>query len=252
MLLLHGFGDTPQTLRYLAERANSAGYRVSAPLYPGHGSTPDEFFRSTADEWIGCAREAFSALYSECGTVSVVGLSMGAAITALLAADSPEIKSVVLISPYLRLPGWVRLALAVRYVWGPFAGEITAKDPRSIQDPIERDRNLGYGVVNARVMAQLSRVVKKGWAALPRVRCPTLVIQSRADPRVSPSTARAVTDQVAAEHKRLNWAEAGGHILTVDYGREQVIAETLGWISEWNGQLSGETRQLPGKNQNRS
>src|SRR5437773_5051530 len=140
---------------------------------------------------------------------------MGAAIAAILAADTPETKSVVLISPYLRMPKWVRLALSVRFLWAPITGSIEGKDPRSIQDPDESAKNLGYGVLNAHAMAQLLRVVKEGWAALPRVTSPTLIMQSRDDPRVSPATASAVHARVGANHKRLVWTEAGGHIITV-------------------------------------
>jgi carboxylesterase len=246
VLLLHGFGDTPQTLSYLARRINAAGYTVHAPLFPGHGTTPEEFFTATAAEWISCARDAHASLREKCKSVSIAGLSMGAAIAAMLAADAPETKSVVLISPYLRIPKWVRLALSVRFLWAPFAGSIEGKDPRSIQDPDERAKNLGYGVLNAHAMAQLLLVVKQGWAALPRVTSPTLIIQSREDPRVSPETASAVHARVGAKHKRLVWTEAGGHIITVDYGREKVFAETVGWISEWDGQPSRDSGQLPG------
>jgi carboxylesterase len=219
---------------------------VHAPLYPGHGTTPQDFFTSTADDWIKCARDAHATLRARCNSLSIAGLSMGAAIAAILAADAPETKSVILISPYLRMPRWVRLALSVRFVWARMAGSIEAKDLRSLQNPEERAKNLGYGVVNAHAMAQLSRVVKQGWAALPRVTSPALVIQSREDPRVSPATASAVHARLGANPKRLVWAEAGGHIITVDYGRERVFAETVGWISEWDGQPSRESGQLPG------
>src|SRR5688500_11527151 len=37
LLLLHGCGDTPQTLRYLGERLHTAGFNVHAPPLHGHG-----------------------------------------------------------------------------------------------------------------------------------------------------------------------------------------------------------------------
>ena len=43
VLLLHGFGDTPQTLHYVADALFAAGYTVRAPLLPGHGRTLAEF-----------------------------------------------------------------------------------------------------------------------------------------------------------------------------------------------------------------
>src|SRR6476646_9634406 len=45
VLLLHGGGDTPQTLRYLANELYARGFHVSAPLLPGHGRTLSAFER---------------------------------------------------------------------------------------------------------------------------------------------------------------------------------------------------------------
>src|SRR6476620_1155539 len=56
LLLLHGSGDTPQTLRYLAERLNAVGYTVYAPLLPGHGRSPREFTQVSADAYRVAAR----------------------------------------------------------------------------------------------------------------------------------------------------------------------------------------------------
>jgi carboxylesterase len=212
---------------------------VRVPLYPGHGLTPAAFFKSTADEWIGSARDALAALREKTDIVSIVGLSMGAAIAAILAADDNALRSIVLIAPYLRIPNWVRLALPLRRLWSPFVGDVEARHPRSIQDPEEREKSLAYGVVNARAMAELAKVARRGSRALPRVTAPTLVIQSREDPRVSKSTARMALKESGAREKRLVWTKTGGHVITVDFGKDQVLAETLNWIRRLGGQPGG-------------
>ena len=43
VVLLHGFGDTPQTLASLARALCAAGLDVDVPLLPGHGRTLREF-----------------------------------------------------------------------------------------------------------------------------------------------------------------------------------------------------------------
>lgn len=50
VLLLHGFGDTPQTLALLARRLRKTGYSVLAPLLPGHGRNLEAFEKSRASE----------------------------------------------------------------------------------------------------------------------------------------------------------------------------------------------------------
>src|SRR6267378_5051387 len=80
VLLLHGFGDTPQTLSLLARRLHKSKYSVLVPLLPGHGRTMHAFTRSRADEWIDAAQESFRDMRRRHDSVSVIGLSMGGAL----------------------------------------------------------------------------------------------------------------------------------------------------------------------------
>jgi esterase/lipase len=170
---------------------------------------------------------------------------MGAGIAAILAADDESIRSIVLIAPYLRIPVWIRVALPFRRLWNRFVGEVQARHPGSIQDARERKKSLAYGVVNATAMAELAKVVRTGRRALARVDAPTLVIQSREDPRVSAGTALLALKTCGAHEKRLVWTKAGGHVITVDFGKEDVLAETLDWIRQWDGQPR--RTRLPGE-----
>ena len=74
VLLLHGFGDTPQTLSLLAKHLSKAGFAVFAPLLPGHGRSMTEFTSSRADDWIRAAQEAYVEMRSRYQAVSVSGL----------------------------------------------------------------------------------------------------------------------------------------------------------------------------------
>ena len=230
VLLLHGFGDTPQTLSLLARRFAKSGYGVYAPLLPGHGRSMDAFRKSRADEWINAARDALSRMRDRYQTVSVVGLSMGGAISVIIAAETSAITSLVLIAPYLGMPTYLRIAAAAHWLWGPLAGEINASSPRSVHDPIEREKNLAYGAVTGRTLFELSRVVKRARNALPRVTAPTLVILSKEDPRVAPGVAEFAMKKLGAHEKKLVWTEGAGHIITVDYGRERVFSEVEKWL----------------------
>jgi len=230
VLLLHGFGDTPQTLSLLARRLAKSGYGVYAPLLPGHGRSMDAFRKSRADEWINAAREALSQMRNRYATVSVVGLSMGGAISVIIAAETSAITSLVLIAPYLGMPTYLRVAAAAHWLWGPLAGEINASSPRSVHDPIEREKNLAYGAVTGRTLFELSRVVKRARKALAGVTAPTLVILSKEDPRVAPAVAEFAMKKLGAHEKKLVWTEGAGHIITVDYGRERVFSEVEKWL----------------------
>src|SRR6476469_9839327 len=122
VLLLHGFGDTPQTLSLLARRLQRAGYSVSVPLLPGHGRTMDAFKASNADQWLDAARNALSDLRTRHAAVLIAGLSMGGALATILAAEHPDVPAVALIAPYLGMPRLLRAAAATHRLWGRLAG----------------------------------------------------------------------------------------------------------------------------------
>ena len=235
VLLLHGFGDTPQTLTLLARRLAKSGLGVFAPLLPGHGRTMDAFRHSRANEWIEAARGSLLHMRQRYATVSVVGLSMGGALAVIVAAGMTDIASLVLIAPYLGMPLPLRIAARSHWMWGRLAGEINARNLRSIHDPIEREKNLAYGTVTGRTLFQLSKVVSKARKALPGVTAPTLVILSREDPRVATAVAEFAMQKLGARDKKLVLTEGAGHIITVDYGRERVFSEVEKWLRMYDG-----------------
>ena len=235
VLLLHGFGDTPQTLALIARRLRKSGLGVFAPLLPGHGRTMDAFRRSRADDWIEAARVSLLHLRQRYATVSVVGLSMGGALAVIITAGMTDIASLVLIAPYLGMPLPLRIAARSHWMWGALAGEVNARDPRSIHDAIEREKNLAYGAVTGRTLFELSKVVNKARKALPRVTAPTLVILSEEDPRVATAVAEFAMQKLGARDKKLVLTEGAGHIITVDYGRERVFSEVEKWLRTNHG-----------------
>lgn len=230
VLLLHGFGDTPQTLALLARRLHKSGYSLYAPLLPGHGRDMASFEESRAGDWIDAARNAFVEMRSRHDSVSVVGLSMGGALSVLIAAELDDIPALVLIAPYVGMPRLLRAAAATHLLWGRFVGEINGRSPRSIRDPIEREKNLAYGAITGRALHELARVVRFARKALPEVKAPTLIIQSREDPRIAPDVAEFALEALGSQEKKLIWTEDAGHIITVDFGRERVFSEAETWL----------------------
>ena len=231
VLLLHGFGDTPQTLGLLARRLKKSGYSVLVPLLPGHGRSLESFGKSRASDWIAAAKSAYHMMRTRHVTVSVVGLSMGGALAVLIASEQHEIPALILIAPYLGMPVFLRIAAATHWLWGRLAGEVNARSPKSIHDPIEREKNLAYGMVTGRELHELSQVVKRARRAVADVRTPTLIIQSREDPRCPPEVAEFALKALGSAVKKLVWTEGAGHIITVDYGRERVFGEVERWLN---------------------
>jgi len=190
------------------------------------------FRESGADEWADAAKAAFIQMRSRHRTVSVVGLSMGGALAVALTADVRDVPALALLAPYIRMPRMLRAAASTQWAWGRFAGEIKAQNPRSIRDPIERERSLGYGSVTGSGLYQLLKVVRRARKSFADVRAPTLLVQSREDPRCAPEGAEEAMRLLGAREKKLVWTEGAGHVITVDYGRERVHTEVIRWLDQ--------------------
>ena len=254
VLLLHGFGDTPQTLRYLAEHLHGLGFTVHAPLLPGHGRTLAEFAATNADAWLEAATAEFLAMRRAFGFVGIVGVSMGGALSVIIASRSAQSASetggaagdsrgdggtaaqgpdaLVLVAPYLSMRSRANRLATLHRIVSPFAVYLPSREDGSIRDPVERANNLGFGTVTPRLLNELRRIVHRAQQALPDVRQPTLVIQSRDDNRIEESAATRSFERLGSREKRFVWTSGGGHVITVDTGREQVLVLSGEWLVE--------------------
>lgn len=155
---------------------------------------------------------------------------MGGTLAVILAAESLDVRALALIAPYIAMPRRHVAAAALHRVWAPILGPRAGREI-SIQDPVERERNLGYGWITGRALHQLWVLVRRARRDLPRVTAPTLIMQSREDNRLSPLSAEHVHRTIGATVKRLVLTSGGGHIATVDRGRDAVISEVREWFS---------------------
>lgn len=230
-LLLHGFGDTPQTVERLAAALHARGWTVRAPLLPGHGRTLDAFHASRGAEWTATARRAFEELRARHERVAIVGLSMGGALATTLAASvGDRAVALVLLAPFLRVAPSGRLLTALWPLWSLWRAWVPGDAASSIHDPVARRESLGYGVSSPRALRELRGIVDGAGEATHRLQLPTLVVHSRTDYRIPEADAERAFARVGAPEKALRWVERSGHVITVDRDADAVTALVIEWL----------------------
>ncbi|MGH9424268.1 MAG: alpha/beta hydrolase, partial [Thermoanaerobaculia bacterium] len=75
------------------------------------------------------------------------------------------------------------------------------------------------------------KITNQARASLSRIIAPTLIVQSRTDPRIANKVAERAYSKLGAVEKKLVWIENAGHIITVDYGHEKVFEEVRSWLA---------------------
>ena len=107
MLLLHGYSDSPYSLRGFAQMMRDAGAYVLGLRIPGHGTIPSALKYTTAEDMTAAVRLAMHHVKSAMGDrpILIVGYSNGAALAlnydleAVEDATLPMAAGLVLMSP---------------------------------------------------------------------------------------------------------------------------------------------------------
>ena len=229
VLLIHGAGDTPQALEALAHHLHKQGFAVRVPLLSGHGRALAAMTATSAQQWYTDVVQELDDLRSSHEDVAVVGLSMGGALAARLVAEYP-VTSLVLLAPYIDMSGFVRTMATTSSAWGWLLPYFSTMGKRSILDPKAAARALGHGLLTPAALRALYETMSAGSAALPRVTTPTLVVQSRQDNRIRAESAERGFARLGAAEKKLAWINGAGHVISVDYGFQNVFDLTTGWL----------------------
>lgn len=227
VLMCHGFTGTPQSLRPWAEHFAAAGYAVSLPRLPGHGTRWQDMQATAWTDWYDAVEHAFTDLRTRCDTVYACGLSMGGALALRLAETHPDgVTALVLVNPAI---GSYRRDLALL----PVLSKLVASRP-GIGSDIKKPGTveLAYGRTPLRAAYQMTRLWKAVCADLGRVRAPTLVYRSRADHVVdgrSSSLIRLGVRNAPVDERML---ENSFHVATLDHDAPTIFDGSLRWMRE--------------------
>jgi len=244
LLLLHGGGDTPQVLQGLAQHLYRRGFSVRVPLLAGHGRDLSALAATSAAQWKDDVGREYESMRATHDWVGVAGLSMGGALAVSLAARRDDIPVLVLLAPYIDMPPLVRRMAASSRAWGWLLPYFSAHGAASIRDPAAASRALGHGILTPAVLRALVEVADDAVRALPLVKAPTLVIQSREDNRIPPESAERGFAQLGSAEKKFVWTNGAGHVITVDYGYQRVFEMTADWLERYrdrSGSRAGAT-----------
>ncbi len=223
VLLFHGFTATTLEVRGLAETLHShLGVTVSAPLLPGHGTSPQELSRTGYEEWVSAAEMAYKDLKSDSTRVIIGGESMGGLLTLLLAARHPEISCILAYAPALVIPAMRDARSMQNFMFG---------SPKRLDDT--RPGYLpwqGYRVNPLKAVVELGKLQDEVRNCLSRINQPIIVFQGKNDETIDKKSSTIVYQTVSSDIKELIELENFGHCLLLDIQRETIYSRTETFI----------------------
>lgn len=236
-LLVHGLSGTPYEMRYLGERLAARGVRVRGVKLAGHAGAPEELGLSHYDQWYESVINGFEELRTFGEPNVVIGLSMGAVLSARLAADQREaVAGLVMLSSAFFLPTGATAALRVVRMLGAVGDRLYLHNSQGsdIHDAAARRIH-----PSARLMplAAPLRLLELGAIVKPRLRSitqPSLVMHSRRD-HTCPMKRNLsfVMKNLASPEKRAVELEESYHVITVDSEKDRVASEVIDFVERF-------------------
>lgn len=230
VLLSHGFTGSPASMvpwgRYLAEQ----GYAVAVPRLPGHGTTWQEMNRTRWQDWYAEVERSFEKLRANCDQVVVGGLSMGATLALLLAAErQSEVTGIVSVNVSIDNKDPRRFAL-------PLLKRVVPSFP-GIADDVKKPgvTESGYDRLPLRAAAELVSLYKHLRPQLPRITQPLLVFRSSEDHTADPGSHDLLMRSVSSRDLTERVLENSYHVATLDYDAPVIFEESAEFVRRVTG-----------------
>jgi carboxylesterase len=221
-LVLHGFTGNPSSMRGVAEALAAAGFAVELPLLPGHGTSVEDMMSTNFTDWAARVEEAYLELAGRTASIVVAGLSMGATLGAWVTARNPDTAGFVAINGMFEPPAPAFLDLL----------------RASLEQGVDRLPAIGsdiampgvsegaYEAAPIQPLISLMEATTELHGRLGQIRCPVLILSSREDHVVPPSSSDVLAEGVAGPVERVT-LERSYHVATLDFDRDLVEKRTV-------------------------
>ena len=246
VLLVHGITGAPTEMKPLLRKLAAENFTVYCPQLAGHCSTLKELKQTRWTDWYATLERSLEQLRSECETVFVSGLSMGALMALKLAADHPRsVDGVATLSATFFYDGWNVPRLKQRYllpilIHSPLRYVLSYHEPppygikderiRALVDAVynsdsaNRPEKYGYSEFPGVTILETFRLIRAVKRDLHRIAAPLLIVHSTEDDMASLENARFLANGVASTSIETYFVDDTYHVLTLDKRKDQVAA----------------------------
>jgi carboxylesterase len=242
----------PSELRPVARHLTKLGYLVECPMLPGHGAGHPELLQATWKDWVQCAKDAIDAMAKRTPKVFIGGLSMGAIIATIAAAEDKRVDGIIAMSPTLQYDGVnttpygfflfivdVIPRLGSYFYWTeqPPYGLRDERLQRQIKKSIEaaeRGESDQFGLFRtyAGSLRQLEHLVFEFRRKAKKATCPVVVIHSLEDTLTTIQNPMDFCKLIGSRERELILLSGCDHVLTLDLRKHDVCKHVGRFVSQ--------------------
>jgi carboxylesterase len=244
VLLVHGLTGTPAEMKHFGKVIARKGITVACPELAGHCASIKDLQATNWADWYRSVEQAFEAMSREFEQVFIAGLSMGALLALLVAAEKGKrVSGVILLSATFFYDGWnvpklKRKLILPLVLYSPLKHFLEWEETAPYGIKCERTRamvaavlenkdaktadKIGYFKTPATVILESVRLIGAAKKCLQDVFSPTLIVHSTEDDMASLKNAHYVQDNIAAEYVETFFVDDTYHVLTLDKRKDDI------------------------------
>ena len=220
VLVLHGFTSSTTESVPIAQIFEKEGFTTSAPLLPGHGTTPDELNKTTWKQWVEKAEKEYEWLKTKSKKILIGGSSMGGALSLYLASKLKIDGVFTLGTPYdLRLKVKI-LTYFLNLIGKPL------KKPEKTLKYYQQTGLKSYDRYPPKAMKQLKLLFNEMKKSLPQIKVPYSGHLGFKDDLTIPNDPIKILTKINSPKGSITWYKSSGHILITEPDKE-LVAKNL-------------------------
>lgn len=234
VLLIHGYLSAPREMLLFAEYLKDLGYYVYVPRLKGHGTSPKDLASTTYEQWIESVEEAFVILRHTCSKIFVGGFSTGAGLALEMATKDEDICAVFAVAPPMHLKDLGSYFAPAISAWNAMIEKIhlDAAAKKFIDTHIENPQ-INYTRNPIAGIRQLEKLMEQLESKLKTVTQPTLVVQSRKDPVVSPKGTLKLFEKLGCTFKEYYIFDYDRHSILFGDNVSRVYSAISNFLEQW-------------------
>lgn len=231
ILLIHGWTSLPYEMRRLGKYLNEKEYTVFCPILRGHGTTHEDLLNVKWKDWMSDVSRAYEQLKKEHEKVYVIGTSIGANLSVMLAKSKKEIAGTVLMA----MPYFLRLEKTIfilAKILSQFFNYGKKYFPPSLGSRAIITRKVAYQKYPFKSILEVIRLVRITRRELAKIYQPCFIIQSSSDRIVGRKNLERIFSKINSKVKKKKYLKKAYHTFVSDIQNEHVFEDILNFLNE--------------------
>ncbi len=202
---------------YLAEE----GFSVLGVRLAGHATKPEDMIRTRYTDWMHSVEDGYHLLKGTVDRVFLIGLSMGGALSLLMASKLDVSGVFVMSAPYGLNDSRIK--------YTKFLSKFISYIPKRKGEPgatwVDKEAwrtQISYPENPLRSVTELAKMLKEMQAVLPKIDVPVQLVHSRNDTYVLGENMEKIYADLGTEDKEMIWVTESGHVIPREPAKTEV------------------------------